>query len=198
MARYAGPKDRLSRREGFDLYGKGAKLTRLGVPPGVHGPKGYRKKSQYSKQLREKQKVKRMYGVMEKQFKKYIDIAFKSRQNTGENILKQLEKRLDNVVYRSGFAPTRTGARQYISHRHITVNGKIVNIPSYQVKIGDTISITVKGLNIPAIGKSIKDDVKIPAWMKRKAIITKIIKDPVKDDIPEPISTQDIVEFYSR
>src|SRR4030043_979424 len=102
MARYTGPKDRLSRREAFDLFGKGAKLTRLAVPPGVHGPKGTRQSSQYGKQLREKQKVKRLYGVLERQFRKYLESALKTKGNTGEKLLSLLEKRLDNVVYRLG------------------------------------------------------------------------------------------------
>src|SRR3989344_5128296 len=111
MAKYIGPKDRLSRREGFDLFGAGTKLTRLQTPPGVHGPKGTRGSSQYGKQLREKQKVKRMYGMMEKQFEKYVERAFKSKGNTGEAILAILERRLDNVVYRLGFVPSRPAAR---------------------------------------------------------------------------------------
>jgi small subunit ribosomal protein S4 len=198
MARYTGPKDRLSRREGFDLFGKGSKLTRLAVPPGVHGPKGSRRPSQYGRQLREKQKVKRAYGVMEKQFRGYVTKAFKTRGNTGEKLLSFLERRLDNVVYRLGFVPTRVAARQLISHRHVLVNGKKVNIPSYQVKIGDIITLTQKAAEIPAVRKALKEDIKIPGWMKRKAIVGKIESIPVKDDVPEPISTQDIVEFYSR
>jgi len=136
MARYTGPKDRLSRREGFDLFGKGGKLTRLNVPPGVHGPKGSYSSSQYSKQLREKQKVKRLYGLLEKQFRRYVDEALKSRGNTGELLLSLIERRLDNVVYRLGFAPTRAAARQIVGHKHVEVDGKRVNIPSYQVKVG--------------------------------------------------------------
>lgn len=198
MARYTGPKDRLSRREGVDLFGKGVKLTRLTVPPGMHGQKGYRKKSQYSVQLREKQKVKRLYGVLEKQFKRYVDEAFRSRGNTGEKLLSLLERRLDNVVYRLGFAPTRPSARQYVGHCHVLVNGKKVNIPSYQVKVGDTISLTTQGTKIPAVSKSIKEDLKIPGWLQRKAVVGKVKKLPVSDDVSEPISTQDIVEFYSR
>lgn len=199
MARYTGPKDRLSRREGFDLFGKGAKLTRLTVPPGMHGPKGTRKKSQYGRQLREKQKVKRLYGLMEKQFEKYVDAALKSRGNTGEKLLSILERRLDNVIFRLGFAPTRPGARQLVSHRHILVNGKRLNIPSYQVREGDTVGITAKGMEIPAIKKILSNqDIKIPEWLKRKAAVGQVIREPKRDDITEPISEQDIVEFYSR
>ena len=198
MARYKGPKDRLSRREGYDLFGKGTKLTRLTVPPGVHGPKGARKSSQYGQQLREKQKVKRMYGLLEKQFKKYVQTAFKAKGNTGDALLSLLERRLDNVVYRLGFAPTRPSARQLVSHKHVLVNGKTVNIASYQVKISDTISIKTKAAEIPAIKKSLQEDGKIPSWLKKKALVGKVERLPRAEDVAEPISTQDIVEFYSR
>lgn len=155
MARYTGPKDRLSRREGFDLFGKGAKLTRLSVPPGVHGPKGAaRQPSQYGRQLREKQKVRRIYGVMERQFRKYINQALRSRGNTGEVLLILLEKRLDNIVFRLGFTPTRMMARQLVSHRHVLVNDMKVNIPSYQVKKGDVIMLTAKALEMPPVKKT--------------------------------------------
>jgi small subunit ribosomal protein S4 len=199
MARYTGPKDRLSRREGFDLYGSGAKLTRLTVPPGMHGPKGTRSKSQFGRQLREKQKVKRIYGLMERQFRNYVSDALKSRGNTGEKLISLLERRLDNVVYRLGFAPSRPSARQTVSHRHVLVNGKKVNIPSYRVKTGDTISLTSKAIEIPAIKKTLeKKDLKIPGWLKRKAAVGQVVTEPKRDDIAEPISEQDIVEFYSR
>ncbi len=200
MARYTGPKDRLSRRENFDLFGKGAKLTRLTVPPGVHGPKGsYRRVSAYGKQLREKQKVRRLYGVMEKQFRGYVTKAFKEKGNTGNKLLSLLERRLDNVVYRLGFAPTRSAARQFVSHRHVLVNGKILNIPSYQVKVGDTIGLSATALEIPSIKKLLGDgDYKSPDWLKRKAAVGKIAREPNADDVHEPISIQDIIEFYSR
>lgn len=199
MARYTGPKDRLSRREGFDLFGKGAKLTRLTVPPGVHGPKGTRRRvSQYGKQLREKQKVKRLYGVMEKQFKRYVVQALKSKGNSGEKLLSLLETRLDNVVFRLGFAPTRPAARQCVSHRHVLVNGKKVSIPSYHVSVGDTVSLDSTALEIPAVKKIIKEEIKLPQWLIKKAVVGKMKKIPTVDDVPESISTQDIVEFYSR
>ncbi|MBN1168742.1 30S ribosomal protein S4 [Candidatus Woesebacteria bacterium] len=198
MARQAGPKDRLSRREGFDLFGKGAKLTRLTVPPGMHGPKGTRRKSQYNMQLREKQKVKRMYGVMERQFKNYIEKAFKSKGNTGESLLSLLERRLDNVIFRLGFATTRPAARQLVSHKHVLIDGKKVNIPSYSVKVGQTITITKKAQEIPAVRKQLQEDVNLPSWLRRKAIAGNIKKLPTINDIAEPISIQDIVEFYSR
>lgn len=199
MAKYNGPKDRLSRREAFDLFGAGTKLTRLNTPPGVHGPKGAKGSSQYGKQLREKQKVKRMYGIMEKQFEKYARDAFKSKGNTGEVILTSLEKRLDSVVFRLGFVPSRPAGRQLVSHRHVLVNGKKVNIPSYKLSIGDIVSLDGKGMAIPEVKKSLEDaEVKIPGWLERKAAVGKIARELNRDDIPEAISEQDIVEFYSR
>jgi len=199
MGRYTGPKDRLSRREGFDLFNKGAKLTRLNIVPGIHGARMTRAGSEYGKQLREKQKVKRLYGIFEKQFRSYVEKAFKARGNTGDKLISLLERRLDNVVYRLGFTPTRPSSRQLVSHRHILVNGKTLNIPSYEVKIGDTIAVSSKGMGIPAVKKKISEkDVKIPSWLEKKATVGKIAKYPTSEDITEPISAQDIVEFYSR
>jgi small subunit ribosomal protein S4 len=200
MARYTGPKDRLSRRENFDLFGKGAKLTRLNVTPGVHGPKGsLRAPSQYGRQLREKQKVKRLYGVMEKQFRKYIDFALNAEGNTGDNLFKLLESRLDNVIFRLGFAQTRPQARQLVSHRHVFINGKRVNIPSYQVKVEDIITLSKSALdniNIKLLME--KTDTVLPQWLVREAKAGKMVRAPKREDIKEPISEQDIVEFYSR
>lgn len=200
MARYTGPKDRLSRREGFDLFGKGAKLTRLSVPPGVHGPKGYRRRpSQFGRQLREKQKVKRLYGILERQFKRYVNTALKSRGNSGDVLLSLLERRLDNVIFRLGFAPTRPAARQLVTHRQVFIDGNKVNIPSYQVKPGETITLTTKAMEIPAVKKLLEiKRFKVPKWLIRKAAAGQIKRLPVAEDISEPISTQDIVEFYSR
>ncbi len=197
--RYTGPKDRLSRREGFDLFNAGTKITRLTVLPGVHGPKGARGSSQFGRQLREKQKVKRMYGIMEKQMEKYMTEAFKSKGNTGEALLVKLERRLDNIVYRLGFAPSRPAARQLVSHRHTLVNGKRVNIPSNQVSIGDVITLDGKAFQIPEVKKSFdKQDYVSPEWLIRKAAAGKMARLPKREDIPEVISEQDIVEFYSR
>jgi small subunit ribosomal protein S4 len=197
--RYTGPKDRQSRRENFDLFGAGTKLTRLQVPPGVHGPKGTRGSSQYGKQLREKQKVKRMYGMMEKPFETYMTEAFKSKGNTGEALLVKLERRLDNIVYRLGFAPSRPAARQLVSHRHVLVNAKKVNIPSFQVSVGDTVTLDGKGLNIPEVKKTLDlKDFTVVSWLTRKAAAGKVERMPKREDIPEAINEQDIVEFYSR
>lgn len=199
MAKYVGPKDRLSRREAFDIFSAGVKLPRLNVPPGVHGPKGTGKVSQYGKQLREKQKVRRIYGILEKQFRRYVDEALKSKGNTGEALLVSLERRLDNVVFRLNFAPSRPSARQIVSHRHVLVNGKKVNIPSYSLKVGDTVSLDAKAGNIPEIKKSVElKDAKIPSWLEKKALVGKVAALPKREDIIEPISEQDIVEYYSR
>jgi len=199
MAKYVGPKDRLSRREGFDIFSAGAKLTRLQVPPGVHGPKGTRGSSQYGRQLREKQKVKRIYGILEKQFRKYVEDAFRAKGNTGEAILISLEKRLDNVVFRLGFAPSRPAARQMVSHRHVLVNGKKVNIPSYKLVVGDTVSIDAKAFAIPEVKRAVEnEDAKLPGWLVKKALVGKVSALPRREDITEPISEMDIVEFYSR
>lgn len=199
MAKYVGPKDKLSRRENFDIFSAGAKLTRLNVPPGVHGPKGTRGSSQYGRQLREKQKVKRIYGVLEKQFRKYVEDAFRAKGNTGEAILMSLEKRLDNVIYRLGFAPSRPSARQMVSHGHVLVNGKKVNIPSYKLVVGDTVSIDSTAFSIPEVKKATEEkDIKLPAWLERKALVGKVSATPKREDITEPISEMDIVEFYSR
>jgi small subunit ribosomal protein S4 len=199
MARYTGPKDKLSRREGFDLFGKGAKLTRIGVPPGVHGPKGTRRQSQYGKQLREKQKVKRMYGLSEKQFSKYVEKALNTKGNTVNKLFELLESRLDNTVYRLGFAATRPQARQMVGHRHILVNGKKVNIPSFSVKPKDTITLSGKSVSIPKVSDLVKDkEITLPEWLKRKGGAGQVKRHPVREDLSEPIEDQDIIEYYSR
>jgi len=199
MARYTGPKDRLSRREGVDLFGKGARLTRVNIPPGTHGQKGYIKRSQYARQLREKQKVKRTYGILEKQFRNYVDKALKTKGNTADALFSLLERRLDNIIYRLNLAPTRPAARQMVSHKNVLVNGKKVNIPSYLVAVGDTVSITSKAAEIPAV-KVLLDqkDVTFPKWLSRKAVVGKVTKMPEFEDVLEPVSAQDIIEFYSR
>ncbi|MDO8452152.1 MAG: 30S ribosomal protein S4 [bacterium] len=197
--RYTGPKDRLSRREGVDLFNKGVKLTRLTLPPGVHGPKGSRKQSNFGRQLREKQKVKRIYGIAEKQFRGYMDKAAKLKGNTGEVLVQLLELRLDNVVYRLGFAPTRTSARQIVSHGHVLVDAKKVNIPSYQAAVGQTIALDPKGQSIPEAKKLIEDsEYSVIGWLERKAAVGRVKNLPTRADVSEPISEQDIVEFYSR
>lgn len=199
MGRYTGAKDRLSRREGVDLFGKGIKLTRLGVPPGMHGAKMRRQPSQFGLQLREKQKTKRIYGLYERQFKNYVLEALKAKGDTGESLLVLLERRLDNTVYRLGFAPTRSAARQQVSHRHVLVNGRVVSIASYQVKIGDQITLSAKGLEVPDTKKLLSQkDVKIPSWLEKKAAVGMVKSLPIAAEVTEPISARDIVEYYSR
>ncbi len=200
MARYTGPKDRLSRREGFDLFNAGAKLPRLNVTPGMHGPKGQmRAPSQYGRQLREKQKVKRLYGLMEKQFSKYVETALMTAGTTADTLFQLLETRLDNIVFRLGFAASRPQARQLVSHRHVYVNGKRVNIPSYKVLVGDSISLSPKAAEVTSVKKQLQDENKtIPEWLTRKGPAGKVLRNPSRQDIKEPINEQDIIEFYSR
>lgn len=196
--RYTGPKDRLSRRENFDLFDKGAKLTRLSVPPGVHGPKGTRKTSEYGRQLREKQKVKRMYGLTEKQFARYVAQAQKAKGNTGEALIQLLERRLDNVVYRLGFAPTRPSARQLVSHGHVLVDGEEVTIASYSAKEGQTISLDTTAQNISEVKGVLAKERSLAGWLEKKAVVGRIKNLPKKEDVLESISEQDVIEFYSR
>jgi len=199
MARYKGPKDKLSRREGFDLFGKGGKLTRLNIPPGVHGQRRARPSSQYGKQLREKQKVKRLYGVLERQFANYMKEALGDKGNTADSLFRRLETRLDNVVYRLGFAATRPQARQMVSHKHILVDGKKLNIPSYQLSEGQTVVLSAGTANIPKVKELLeKKDVTIPTWLERRATAGKVVRLPSREDVTEPIEEQDIIEFYSR
>jgi len=140
-----------------------------------------------------------MYGLFEKQFKRYVDKASKTRGNTGEMLLSLLERRLDNVIFRLGFAPTRASARQLVSHGHVLIDGKRVNIPSYQVKSGDTMTLSKKAMEIPAIKKLLLDkEYKTPGWIERKAAAGHVVRVPKRDDIPEQVVESDIVEFYSR
>lgn len=199
MARYTGPKNRLSRREGLDLFGKANKLRRASVFPGQHGPKGSPRMSEYGTQLREKQKAKRIYGIMEGQFSSYFETATRVRGKTGEALLRLLESRLDNVVYRLGFAKTRSLARQLVSHNHVLVNGQRVNIPSYQARVGETITLSPIALKIPHVQTQIQNsEFKPPAWLARQAAVGKIVSLPGRSDVDEPINEQLIVEFYSR
>lgn len=206
MARYTGPKNRLARKENLDLGLKtvGSKshanlLKRLGVPPGMHGAKGRRKLSDFGTQLREKQKVKRLYGVLERQFRKAFDRAKKWKGNTGEKLLEFMERRLDNVMYRIGFAPTRAMARQLVSHGHVVIDGKKVTIPSYLVTQHQVVSLRQKAMEIPAVKKMLDDKTfHTPEWMERKGPVGKILRLPVRTDVAEDINEQLIVEYYSR
>ncbi|OGG16848.1 30S ribosomal protein S4 [Candidatus Gottesmanbacteria bacterium RIFCSPHIGHO2_02_FULL_39_11] len=206
MARYTGPKNRLARREASDLNLKtpGSKshaqlLKRLKILPGQHGQKGRRKTSDYGFQLREKQKVKRMYGLLEKQFRKYFDIASRTPQNTGEALISLLERRLDNVVYRLGLAPTRTAARQFVTHRHVLVDNQRVTIPSFMTRPDMVISLRPKLMETPLLRKLLEEkNPNIPSWLARKGPVGKIEKIPQRQDILEDINEQLIIEFYSR
>jgi len=206
MARYTGPKNRLARREGMDLGLKtvGSKSyatlqKRLGIAPGQHGSKGHRKMSDFGIQLREKQKVKRLYGVLERQFRKTFGNAMKWKGNTGEKLLEFMERRLDNVIYRMGFSPTRGLARQLVSHGHVLVDGKKVNIPSYEVQKDMVITLGSTGLQIPAVKKMLDDkSLKTPTWIERKGPVGKVVRLPERTDITEDINEQLIVEHYSR
>lgn len=206
MARYTGPKNRLARREGIDLglktvgsHAHAVLLKRLNVPPGQHGPKGRVKLSDYGMQLREKQKVKRIYGLLEKQFGQIVNLAKQWRGNTGEKLLEFLERRLDNVIYRLGLAPTRNAARQLISHGHVHIDGKKVTIPSFLVKSGQVITLRDKAMQIPAVKKLLdSEQTGLPEWVERKGPVGKIARLPLREDIKEEINEQLIVEFYSR
>lgn len=199
MARYTGPKRRLSRREGIALFSKDVKVMEKGaVPPGQHGAKMRRRLSEYGLQLREKQKAKRFYGVMEKQFRGYFDKASKVKGATGLTLLELLECRLDNVVYRLGFSNSRAGARQFVSHGHINVDGKRVKIPSYKIKPDQTIAISDKLLDNTQVKKSLEENTKIPEWLERKATVGKVIRLPKRDEMEQSITEQLIVEYYSR
>lgn len=200
MARYTGPKRRLSRREGLALFAKDTKaLERKGaVPPGQHGLGRRRRISEYGVQLREKQKAKRIFGLLEKQFKRYFEEASKVRGATGLVLLQTLETRLDNVVYRLNFAKSRAGARQLVSHGHIKVMGKKVNIPSFQVKIDQTIEISEDLRDNTQVKKSLEEAETLPEWLDRRATVGKVLRMPEREEMEQSIDEQLIVEYYSR
>lgn len=202
MARYTGPKRKLSRREGVALFTKDAAfIERKGaIAPGAKSTttRRARKPSDYGVQLREKQKAKRTYGLMEKQFRKYYQTASKSKGNTGTALLSLLETRLDNIVYKLGFAMSRNEARQMVSHGHISVDGRKLNIPSYQVKPGQTIAILGKMLDNTQVQKSLKSETTLPEWLEKKAAVGKVLRGPSRDDMDQGINESLIVEYYSR
>jgi small subunit ribosomal protein S4 len=202
MARYTGPKNKLARKIGEDLGLKTNALKvakRLGMRPGQHGARGRRKVSDYGVQLKEKQKVKFIYGIQEKHMLKLYTKATKTSTATGATLLSLLERRLDNVVYRMGWAPTRASARQLVNHGHVVVNSKKMSIPSYLVSLGDIINLKDKTLGIPVVSALLKEEgVVPPAWLERKGAVGKIARLPQREDIKEVIEEQLIVEFYSR
>ncbi len=207
MARYLGPKAKLSRREGTDLFLKSARRSisdkaKFDSKPGQHGRTSGQRTSDYGLQLREKQKVKRMYGVLEKQFRRYFEEAERRRGNTGSNLLSLLESRLDNVVYRMGFGSTRAEARQLVSHKAVTVNGKSVNIPSYLVKTGDVVAVREKSKKQTRVQEALQlaSQVGMPGWVE--VSIDKVEgtfkKVPDRDEFGADINESLIVELYSR
>jgi small subunit ribosomal protein S4 len=202
MARYTGPKSRIARKFGEPIFGPDKHLERKNYPPGQHGMNKKRKKtSEYGVQLREKQKAKYTYGMLERQFRNTFEKASRSKGVTGEVLLQLLEARLDNTVYRLGVAPTRSAARQLVSHRHITVNGKVVNIPSYQLKPGDIIGVREKSKSLETISDSLSTRryAKLP-WLEwdDAQMAGKFMSVPERTDIPEDIKEQLIVELYSK
>lgn len=201
MSRYIGPKNKRARAVGEDLNLKrnGLKLARrLSVRPGQHGVKGRRKMSDFGTQQREKQKVRFMYGIGERQLRAIYQEASKSLTATGSTMLTLLERRLDNVVYRLGYAPTRAAARQMVGHCHVMVNQKTMSIPSYRVKRDDVITLAAKATNIPVVKEMLADLSAAPAWFERKQAVAKVVRFPLRSDLQEPIAEQLVVEFYSR
>jgi small subunit ribosomal protein S4 len=202
MARYIGPKSRIARKFGEAIFGADKHLEKKNYPPGMHGVnKRRRKLSEYAVQLKEKQKAKYTYGVLERQFANLFGKAQRSKGITGEVLLQLLESRLDNVVYRLGIAPSRAAGRQLVSHRHITVNGDIVNIPSYQVRPGDIISIREKSKSLEAISDSLASSRHSQySWLEwdKHLLSGKFMNIPERSDIPENIKEQLIVELYSK
>lgn len=209
MARYTDAKCKLCRREGMKLFLKGERcfsascaIERRPYAPGEHGRRRGRKPSDYKLQLREKQKVRSIYGVLERQFRLYFAEANRRQGETGENLFNLLEKRLDSVVYRLGFAPSRSSARQLIRHKHVLVEGVVCDIPSRQVKVGHTVAIRVKSQNIPQIVNSIKDTAKRDRLPFVEADVKKLegrlLSEPQLSDLPIPIQENLIVELYSK
>ncbi len=201
MGRYRGPKNKLSRREGVDLFGQGGPQLerRLHQPPGQHGQKPPRKQSEYARQLREKQKVKRIYGVQEAQFRRYFSMAQRTRGLTGLALLQTLERRLDNVVYRLGLAQTRPMARQLVGHGHVVVNGKRVSIPSFLVNEGDIVELTQEAREFPQIIELQRNPiVRTPDWLAKAEQGGRMISMPRREHMDAEIHEQLIVEFYSR
>lgn len=201
MARYIGPKSKIARRFGEAIFGPDKVLSKKNYPPGQHGNSRRRKSSEYGVQLREKQRAKYTYGVLEKQFRITFDKAARSRGITGEVLLQLLESRLDNVVFRLGIAPTRSAARQLVTHRHITVDGKLLDIPSYSVKAGQIVGVREKSKSLEVVSNALEgfNHSKYP-WLEwdSTSLSGKLLHWPERSDIPENIKEQLIVELYSK
>jgi small subunit ribosomal protein S4 len=201
MARYIGPKTRISRKFREPIYGPDKNFDKRSYPPGQHGQNKKRAKvSEYAVQLMEKQKVKYMYGILERQFAKIFDRASRMDGITGENLLKLIESRLDNVVYRLGLAPTRSAARQLVGHRHITVNGELVNISSYTLRAGDVVAVREKSKSLSAISDAVASRTNKYAWLEWDGsnMAGKFLNAPAREEITENIKEQLIVELYSK
>ena len=201
MARYTGPKTKIARKFGEAIFGDDKSFEKRNYPPGQHGMAKKRgKKSEYAIQLMEKQKAKYSYGILEKQFRNLFEKASATKGVTGEVLLQLCEARLDNVVFRMGIAPSRRGARQIVSHRHITVNGELVNIPSYTLKIGDVVGVREKSKSLETISSSLSTSKKKYDWLDWNAseMAGKMLSIPSRDMIPENIKEQLIVELYSK
>ncbi|MBE6321983.1 MAG: 30S ribosomal protein S4 [Paludibacteraceae bacterium] len=201
MARYTGPKSRIARKLGEAIFGPDKVLTRRNFPPGQQGANKRRKTSEYGTQLREKQKAKYTYGVLERQFRNLFEKASRTKGVKGEVLLQLLESRLDNVVYRLGMAKTRAAARQLVSHKHITVDGQVVNIPSYSVKAGQIIAVREKDKSMEVIADSLAGfNHSKYAWLEwdENSKSGKFLHRPERADIPENIKEQLIVELYSK
>ncbi|NLR74802.1 MULTISPECIES: 30S ribosomal protein S4 [Leeia] len=207
MARYIGPKCKLSRREGTDLFLKSARRSidskcKIDVAPGQHGAKSGQRQSDFAVQLREKQKIRRIYGVLERQFRRYFEEAARRKGSTGENLLKLLESRLDNVVYRMGFGSTRAEARQLVSHCAILVNGQSVNIASYQVKASDVVSVREKSKKQTRIVEALAlaESIGFPSWVSvdPKKMEGTYKSAPERSELSSDINEQLVVEYYSK
>ena len=201
MARYTGPKSKIARRFGEPIFGADKVLSKRNFPPGQHGNNRRRKQSEYAVMLAEKQKAKYTYGVLERQFRNMFEKAAKAAGITGEVLLQNLESRLDNVVFRLGIAPTRAAARQLVSHKHITVDGKVVNIPSYAVKPGQLIGVRERSKSLEVIANSLAGfNHSKYAWLEldEASKVGKLLHIPERADIPENIKEHLIVELYSK
>jgi len=209
MGRHTGPVERLSRREGVELFLKGERalngksaLERRGpTPPGQHGNARRRRPSVYSDQLRQKQRLKRYYGVRERQLRRYVREAARRREGRmGDHLLTLLERRLDNVVYRLGFATTRAQARQFVTHGHVLVDGRKVDIPSYTLRPGQEVAIRAGSSVIPAVEAALDLSGAMPAWLEAdvEARSGRVLREPVRSEIPTPVEEQLIVEYFAR
>ena len=203
MARFTGPKTKVSRRYGVPLFGPAKALERKNYPPGIHGPKGSRRKqSEFAIALGEKQKLRYMYGLMERQFRRYYEIALRRRGVTGETLLQLLETRLDNVVYRLGFANTRRGARQLVGHGHVSVNGRKVDVSSYNVKTGDVVAVRErpKSKQLASRNLELTQITPVPDWLtvNREGQSGSVARIPSREEIAPIVNEQLIVELYSR